>query len=132
MHATEVAHGDGDDDMLRCAIRWKCNKKRSRFGGLGPSRRPLCRGRTWEIALSPRVIVDKSYHLCERQIKKKLSLEERGDRGENHRKGARRPHDARVLYYLGGAAHPRSVGGAAMIYVSLRVQLCPARGAGAL
>src|SRR5262249_58874174 len=68
--------------MLRCAIRWKCNKKRSRFGGLGPSRRPLCRGRTWEIALSPRVIVDKSYHLCERQIKKKLSLEERGDRGE--------------------------------------------------
>jgi hypothetical protein len=51
-----------------------------------------------------------------------------GSRGENHRKGVRLVHDTRVLRYLGGAARPRSVGGAAMTYVSLRVQLSPARG----
>jgi hypothetical protein len=47
----------------------------------------------------------------------------------NHRKGVRLVHDTGVLRYLGGAACPRSVGGAAMTYVSLRAQLSPAPGA---
>jgi hypothetical protein len=60
---------------------------------------------------------------------KKLSQAGGGSRGENHREGVRLVHDTRILRYLGDAARPRSMGGAAMTYMSLRVQLSMARGA---